>query len=107
MVAMHNCRLRIDIERDSDVADDGITAYELYHTTAKLVEIKQNILELVLLEQVAQVLDDLSSALDVFHNVNQDVVELVERGWGSLQKSTGGLGVGQDPGQWLVQLVGE
>src|SRR5262249_40134188 len=107
MVAMHNCRLRIDLERDGDVADDCITAYELYHTTAKLVEIEQNILELVLLEQIAQVLDDLSSALDVFDNVNQDVVKLVERGWGSLQKPTGGLGVGQDPGSWLVQLMGE
>ena len=79
MVAMHDGRLRIDIERDGDVADDCITAHELYHT-AKLVEIEQNILELILLEQVAQVLDNLSSALDVLDDVNQDVAELVERG---------------------------
>src|SRR4029453_6673505 len=86
MVAMHDGRLRVDIEHDSDVADDCITAHELYHTTAKFVEIEQNILELVLLEQVAQVLDDLSSALDVLDDVNQDVAELGEHGWGSLQE---------------------
>ena len=51
-----------------------------FTTHAKLVEIKQNILELILLEQVAQVLDNLSSALDVLDDVDQDVAELVERG---------------------------
>src|SRR5262245_10129247 len=107
MVAMHDGRLWIDIERDRDIADDGITAHELDHTTTQLVEIEYNILELVLLEQVAQVLDNLSSALDVLDNVSQDVAKLVEGGWGGLQKPTGSLGVGQDPGQRLVQLVGE
>ena len=31
MVAMHDGRLRIDIKRDDNVADDRITAHELYH----------------------------------------------------------------------------
>ena len=50
-------------------------------------------------QQIAQVLDNLSSALDVLDDVNQDVAELVEGGVGGLQEPPGGLGVGQDPGR--------
>jgi len=97
----------IEVERDGDVTDDCIAAHELHHITAEDVEVEQDILEFVLAEQVAQALDDLTGALDVLDDVGQDVAELAERGWRGLHEPTGSLGVGQDPGQWLVQLVGE
>src|SRR5204863_78909 len=106
-VAGHERQVGVELEPDRHVANDRVAAHELRHALDQRIEVERHRLGLALAQEISQAFDDVAGPPGVLDDIAHDRAQLVSIQGRDVEKLLGGLGVGQDSGQGLVQLVGQ
>ena len=98
-------QIGVELVQNGDAADHGVAVEQADHFLEDGVEVERPQVRGVFLHERPDPTDDLAGAGVIVGDVVEDVANLLQVRVGGVQEPGRGLGVAQDRGQWLVELV--
>ena len=100
-------RVIVEVEGHHDVAAYGVCPDQVHHLADRGGEIDRGHLHLAFAHHLLETLDHIAGTTIVADDVLQDGAELLDVRCGPVEHASGGLRVGHDGGERLIQLVSQ